>query len=458
MRTLLSILMLFAVAVALALVAGNNQGTVTLFWPPHRVDMSLNLVLLGVLAAFLVLHFALRGLAALFAMPQQARRWRLQQRERALFVALLEALLHLMAGRFIRARKSAELALTHENHMTQGGDRLPYGGRLRTLSHLLAAEGAHALQDREGRATHFAQALANSERRDAQEAREGVQLRGAKWSLDDRDATGALRWLADLPQGAARRTVALRLRLKAARLAGQIGLALDTARLLRKHRAFSEASGLSLVRGLILEQFAGSRDSAQLQKAWDALDERERADPDVALAAANRLLALAGDVLRVRLWLLPVWEQMQRESVPVGTRAGAASAPAGALANTGLTAIQRVRLVAALEQSFAAEQPVPEASDLPVPRDTPDTAWLTRIETAQLNRPGDPLLQYLAGMACMRLKLWGKAQQMLRQSAPHLRDASLTQRAWLALATLAEQRDDAASAKAAYQNAIKAVA
>ncbi|HWS06072.1 MAG TPA: heme biosynthesis protein HemY, partial [Burkholderiaceae bacterium] len=43
MRAALWLLALFAVAVAAALFAGNNQSTLTLFWPPHRVDLSLNL-------------------------------------------------------------------------------------------------------------------------------------------------------------------------------------------------------------------------------------------------------------------------------------------------------------------------------------------------------------------------------------------------------------------------------
>src|SRR6218665_2922076 len=46
MRAALWLLSLFAVAVAVALFAGNNQGTVTLYWPPSRIDPSLNLVLL----------------------------------------------------------------------------------------------------------------------------------------------------------------------------------------------------------------------------------------------------------------------------------------------------------------------------------------------------------------------------------------------------------------------------
>jgi HemY protein len=436
--------MLFAAAVALALVAGNNQGTVTLFWPPHRVDLSLNLVLLGLLAAFATLHVALRALAALFALPQQARRWRLQQRERAQFVAVLDALSHLLAGRFLRARKSAELALTHEDHLSRHGDSLPYGKRLRVLSHLLAAQSAHVLQDRDGRAAHFDLALSHAEQRDAQEVREGVQLRGAQWALDDHDAALALRWLEALPQGASRRTAAMRLRLKAARLAGQTGLALDTARLLRRHHAFSDLTGRSIVRGLILEQLQASRDDSQLQSVWDALEAQEQADPDVALAAAMRRLAAGGDAAQTRQWLLPIWERMT--GYATGTDAD----------RTGLTPAQEVQLVSTLAQSFMPGHP--EAAGHSEARSALEAGWLTRIETAQSRWPGDALFLYLAGMACMQLQLWGKAQQMLGQSAPHLRDAALARSAWLALAALAERRDDIASAKLAYQNAIKAVA
>src|SRR5262245_29895580 len=120
MRAALWLLTLFGAAAAIALFAGNNQGTVTLFWPPYRVDLSLNLVLLLLLAAFFVLHTTLRALAALFDLPRQARRWRMQQKERAMHTALLDALSHLLAGRFIRARKSAETALNREQSLSEG--------------------------------------------------------------------------------------------------------------------------------------------------------------------------------------------------------------------------------------------------------------------------------------------------------------------------------------------------
>ena len=439
MRIALSLLALFAIAVAAALLAGNNQGTITLFWPPYRVDLSLNLVLALTLGAFLVLHLALRALSLLFGMPRQARRWRIQHRERAMFVAMLDALAHLVAGRFIRARKAAEMVLLQEGVLHRGGERPLYGDRLRSMAHLLAAESAHSLQNREEREDHFRQAMSQSDKRDAQETREGVQLRAARWALDDRNAAASLRWLEELPLGASRRTVALRLRLKAARLGGQTMTALETARLLAKHRAFSVSAGQSIVRGLVLEFINATHDAAQLEKVWATLDAQERTNPDIAITAAKRSLSLQAKAALSRGWLLPVWDQMLQS---VAASLASTDESAKKVATPAFTHDQRVGLVEALEQGFALAS------------DAPDTEWLTRIEGAQLRYPGDPILQYLAGMACMHLKLWGKAQQLLTQSLPQLRSARLARSAWLSLALLAEQRGDAHVATHALKKAL----
>lgn len=443
MRIALSLLALFAIAVAAALLAGNNEGTITVFLPPYRVDLSLNLVLVLMLGMFLVLHLALRALSLLFGMPREARRWRIQHRERTMFVAMVDSLTHLVAGRFIRARKSAEMVLMQEGVLHRGGEKPIYGDRLRSMAHLLAAESAHSLQNREDREVHFRQALSQSNKRDAQETREGVQLRAARWALDDRDATEALRWLEELPLGAARRTVAMRLRLKAARLGGQTAAALETARLLAKHRAFSVAAGQSIVRGLVLELINASHDAAQLEKVWTALDGVERGNPDITISAAKRLLTLGGNIELSRVWLLPVWEQMLDAMAAI---ISLALSPADSLAKPqtlkGLTQDQCVGVIETLERGFAMDT------------DAPDATWLTRIEGAQLRFPGDPMLQYLAGITCMHLKLWGKAQQLLTQSLSQLRSPRLARSAWLSLATLAEQRGDSAAATQALQKAL----
>ena len=428
MRAALWLLALFAIAAAVALFAGNNPGTLSVFWPPWRVDLSLNLVLLILVGAFVLLHVALRALSALFSLPVRARQWRMQQKERALHGALLDAMTQLVAGRFSRARKAAQAALTQETALFALGTRLPQAAQVRALAHLLAAEAAQALQDRSARDEHLRLALDDSAVPGAgaspasPEAREGAQLRAARWALQDRDAPAALAWLAKLPQGAQRRTLALRMRLKAARLDRRAPEALETARLLAKHRAFSDAAAQSIVRGLATELLSGAHDQAQLLRAWSQLDPAERLMPDVAIHGAQRMVALQGDLALARGWLLPVWQRMVEQP-----RSG----------DDGL----RVKLTLALEAGF----------------DTVDSDWLARIETAQRANPGDAHLQYLAGMACMKRQLWGKAQQLLAQAGAGLHDAPLQGRAWAALAELAEARNEPAQAAAAWKRAAQTI-
>ena len=64
MRSVFWLLALACLAVALALLMGNNSSTVTLFWPPYRFDVSFNFFLFAVLASFVVLYAALRALSA----------------------------------------------------------------------------------------------------------------------------------------------------------------------------------------------------------------------------------------------------------------------------------------------------------------------------------------------------------------------------------------------------------
>jgi HemY protein len=173
-----------------------------------------------------------------------------------------------------------------------------------------------------------------------------------------------------------------------------------------------------------MELVQTAHDPTQLNKVWGQLDAAERNMPEVAILAAERMLFLGGQVSVVQQWLLPVWEQMIQPG-------------------TALASEQRMRLVQVLERSFAQGE------------GTPDAAWLTRIEAAQMANPREALLQYLAGVVCMRLSLWGKAQLLLRQSLAQLRDPALRRNAWRALAQLAEQREDATAAAEAWRNAAK---
>ena len=426
MRAAFWLLALFAVAAASALFAGNNQAVVAVFWPPHRLDVSFNLAIFLLLGLFILLFLALRALSAVTTLPSQARAWRAQQKERAMYGALLDALAHQLAGRYIRAIKSAQNALTQESSLSRlakdTGEVPGYSparaSRLQSLAHLLVAESAQSLQNHALREHHLVSALQSSAPRHGQEVREGVLLRAARWALDDSDPAAAVAALSQLPQGASRRTLALRLKLRASRQLKQTLEALDTARLLAKHRAFSPAAAQSIVRGLGLELLSDAHDPAQLEQAWAALDAAERAMPELVAHAAARLMTLNGSAQVARGWLLLVWDDaMKAESL--------------------LADSLRIKLIGALEPGL----------------DSLDAAWLARIETAQAARPRDANVQYLAGRAALSRQLWGKARQWLSLSVLGLQDAGLHRKAWLALAALAEQREDAAGAAEAFKRA-----
>jgi len=428
MRAALWLMGLFALAVAGAWLAGNNHGTVAVFLSPYRVDVSLNLVLLCLGGLVFVLLLVQRALSALLSLPREARRWRLQQKERAAHAALLDAMGHFMAGRFLRSRKAAEAVLDRESSLSAADQKLGHSVALRTLAHVLAAESAHALQDKALRETHLSQALNEAEQAtgaDRQTLLEGIPLRAARWLIDDRDARASLAQLRQLPASVSRRTVAMRLQLKAARLAGQPAQALDTALLLTKHRAFSPAASQSLVRGLVLELLGNTHDEKALEKLWLSLPTAQRAMTEVATEAAMRLVQLGGSAVQARQWLLPVWDSMK------------------AAQNTWDAAAMQ-RLVRGVHATLV---------DVNAPDARP---WLARIEAAQQTWPSEPHLQYLAGMACQHHQLWGKAQTLLSQAAKSLQDPAMRCQVWCALAELAEQRQDAAAALQAWKQAAKA--
>jgi HemY protein len=418
MRPALWLLAIFAAAVGVALFAAQSTGTVTLFWPPHRVDMSLNLMVLLLLGLFVLLHLALRAIAALLALPAQAKAWRNAQRERAMHGELRDALAHLLAGRYSRARKLAELSAQHAAAL---GNAVPQSTEIKAMAHIVVAEAAQALQDPVLRNQQVQAALDVDLPKSAALLHEGVQLRAARWALDDRDPGAALARLALLPQGTQRRTIALRLKLRAARLTRRNADALDTARLLAKHGAFSASAAQSMVRSLATHLLTDAHDAGQLMHAWDSLSAAERAQPEVATHAALRLLNVTAGTpdadthqQRARQWLQPIWDNYP--SLGDGAQS---------------------RLVQALEATF----------------ETIDTTWLGKIEAAQRQLPRDGRLQYLAGMACMKRELWGKAQQLLTLATEDLKDEPLKRGAWRALALLAENRSDAAAAAKAWRSA-----
>ncbi|TSE27733.1 heme biosynthesis HemY N-terminal domain-containing protein [Tepidimonas aquatica] len=417
-------LLLAALAVAAALLMGDNPATVSLFWPPWRVDASFNLVLVALVGGFALLYAALRGVAWLRALPARARRWRTLQHERATVGLLLQAQGYQLGGRFVRAQAAARETI---ERLRQPNELPPYRGALWVLAHLVAAQSAHALGQHGQRDAWVAAALQDAQPPHGDgvaEAREGVLLCAAEWALDAGDLEVAAQHLAQLPQGAARRIQAVRLRLRLAQARRDTHTALELARLLAKHRALSPQAAQSLLRGLWRDAVQAASDPVSLLAVWRLLQGDERRDPRRALAVLRRAAPWAGSAAQQDGALPPVVDEAIR------------------VAWSGLDQLgddERLQAVAVVEPWLARL----------------DGSWLARLEQAQQRAPNDAALQYLAGQAYRARGLWGKAQTLLQQAARSLPPGELQRRAWVALAELAQQRGEADAALQAWQRAAR---
>jgi HemY protein len=411
MRAVVWFVLLFVVAVVAATTFGANDGLVSLYWGGWRMDVSMNLFLLVMLATCLALVTVFQAVSALVGLPRKAHAWRVARRDRTAQAALRDALAQFFGGRYSRAQKAAQRALLIQ---AETPDLAQYN-EFTVLGHLLAAGSAHKLQDRVRRDEELEKALELSSRSSAaRSAEEGARLLAAEWALDDRDATRALSLLSVLPPGVARRTHALRLKLQACRLAQQPHEALKTARLLAKHQAFSKAAAQGLLRSLAFESLDGARDADQVRRTWFSLDAADRRDPLVAARAAV-CLASFGAQAEGRAWLRPFWDRL-----------------------ADFTEDERVALAEGLVACVEGIAP----------------DWLARLEAAAQAHPREPAVAYAVGCALAERELWGKAGLLLEQaaSAPSL-DRASRRRAWLLLARLADQQSDAERAASCYREA-----
>ncbi len=306
MRGLIWVLLLFVVAVVAATTLGRNDGLVSLYWGGWRTDLSLNLFVLPVLGACVALMLAVQAINRVVSLPQRAGEWRALRKERAAHAALREAQVELYAARYSRARRAAQRALA----LQPGTPELAASQDFKALGLLLLAHSAQRLQDSAARTEALqGAAAASAQLGGGRSLDDGVQLLTAEWALENRDAPQALVALGALSAGAARRTQALRLRLQASRAERQPLQALQVARLLANHQAFSPLAARGLLRTLAGESLDQARDAEQLRRIWTSMDPAERADAVIVARAAAKAREL-GAQPDARGWLRPLWERL----------------------------------------------------------------------------------------------------------------------------------------------------
>ncbi|MCX4165334.1 MULTISPECIES: heme biosynthesis protein HemY [Paraburkholderia] len=272
LRGLIWLAFLFAIAVVLAITGRFDAGQVLLVYPPYRVDISLNLFIVGLIVLFILVYALLRIVRNIWRMPQRVAAYRARSRVAKAHAALRDAIGNLYAGRFSRAEKSARDSLANGDNKGAAG--------------LIAANAAHRMHEYARRDEWLAQI----EGANWQDAR---LMATADMRADARDADGALAALTEMQSQGGRRIHAQQIALRAQQQLKNWSEVLKLVKTLEKREAIHPAVAVRL-RQLAAENLLRDRrhNADALLELWHSLTPVERHSPRLADLAAELLIAL----------------------------------------------------------------------------------------------------------------------------------------------------------------------
>jgi HemY protein len=392
MHALFWLIAVFAAAVALAVTGRFGEGYALFVYPPWRVEVSLLLFILALLAAFGVAYVTVRLVSHTLNLPAQVRAYREGRKRNQAQGALAAALQCYFEGRYARAEKEAALAWE--------------AGAAPGIAALIAARSAHQMREFERRTLWLDRAEAVGESLHAARL-----LTQAELALEERDFVGARDALRNLRGSGPRHIAAARMQLRAERGAQNWEEVLRLATLLAKRGALPAAIAEEHRVQAQIELLAReSGDRGSLDARLRRIPGEDLAHPRVASAAARRAVALGNAALGREL----------------------------------------------LERSLAAEWNgalAQQYGELPAmdPQRLQEEARV-RIERAERwlrEHPQDAQLLAALGRLCMAAELWGKAQNYLEASVSF----GATRAAQLELARLAEREGRTAEAQKHFRRA-----
>ncbi len=352
MRFAIWSVILAAVAVGVALFARQSAGYVVIVSAPYRIELSLNLLVLLVLAGYVAFYALARMIATLAAIPRRVRVYREERQRSRLRQALNDALLAFFQGRYASAEKSAAAALT--------------GDETKGVAAIIAARSAHEL----GRFSEREQFLdhAKGSAPDVDQARLTTL---ADLLVSQQRYEEALAVLNDLSARDARNLRLLRLKLQAEQAMRNWDEVLATVASLAKLGGLGPAEAASARRAAHLGNLnRKAQDAIALAAYWKQLPSDMRVDSAVAATAARYHLALGGN------------------------------AEAQAIIEQALEREWSASLIALYGEAAGADA-LPQ---------------IERAEKWLREHARDPALLLALGKLCMRQGLWGKAQSYIEAS------------------------------------------
>lgn len=265
-------LLVFVAAVALALVLRDHSGNVLIIAQPWRIELSLTLAVLLILASFVIAYIVIRAASWVAKGPERFRSWRKLRSENRDHALLEKGWINVLEGRYVEAEKDLSKLL----------GRTKSSGR-KVLAGLASARAAHHLGEfsRRDQALALAQEGAGNNPR----LREAAATVAAEMYLDQNRPQDALVLLQPLQDASSRYFHATRLLLRAHRQLRNHDRVYELTRLLSRRGVIEKSEALQLIETSATARLAAGG-AEGFRSIWADLRADERTLPDIALAGA----------------------------------------------------------------------------------------------------------------------------------------------------------------------------
>ncbi len=273
MRTWFWTLVVLALAVGLGVVLKEHSGNVLIVAQPWRIELSLTLAVLLLVAAFVFLYVVMRVLAFVTSGPERFRSWRGLRARKRDHEQLEKGWLLVLEGRYAQAEQELSRLLGRTQSVNT-----------RVLAGLALAKACH----HEGELARRDEALALARASAVSDAglKEVWATAAAEMYLDQNRAQEALTLLQPLHDGSAKRVNATRLLLKAQQQLGNFDQAFELTRQLMRRNAIDREQALPII-GLSASERLRAGGSDGFRALWGELKSDEKVLPEVALAGAH---------------------------------------------------------------------------------------------------------------------------------------------------------------------------
>ena len=356
MKAAFWLLALFGVAVAATLAAKYNNGYVLVVAQPYRIELSLNLLVVLLLAAFFVAYFLVRLAVITLRLPREVSEFRLRRRREKARKAMLDGLRAFLEGRYAKAEKASAAAL-----------ELKESPMIDAINAVVAARSAHELRRYSERDEFIALAESNAPKETSLRL-----VTQAELLLDEHRSEEALQVLHTLrATGARQHAAALRLELKAQQQLGNWDMVLNLLGQLEQRNALDKTLLKRLRRHAHVENLKSKMlDPQALREYWQAVSSTDKKDSKLAAAVAHACAAI-GDCAAAR--------HIIEQSLDRQWDSELAELYAECMEKDAVSQIERAE------------------------------AWLK-------SHPNDACLLLALGKLCVHCELWGKAQNYLDAS------------------------------------------